>query len=92
MLSRNEVKQALRQQRIETPSWAYRNIGTRFMRAPSMPDRYGPRGPLAVAPAGEAEVLSCETTAGPPRYTARVITSGQCDGAGESSRTIRFDN
>ena len=30
MLSRNEVKQALRQQWIETPSWAYGNTGTRF--------------------------------------------------------------
>ena len=115
MLSRNEVKQALRQQRIETPSWAYGNTGTRFKvfknpgaaRTPhekvddaALVRRLTGVAPsialhipsvLAVAP-GEAEMLSCEITAGPLRYTARVITPGQCDGAGGSSRTIRVDN
>ena len=35
MASRSEVKQALRRQRIETPSWAYGNSGTRFKVFPS---------------------------------------------------------
>ena len=30
MTSKNEIKQELRQQWIETPSWAYGNTGTRF--------------------------------------------------------------
>ena len=30
MASSSEIKQALRQQWIETPSWAYGNTGTRF--------------------------------------------------------------
>jgi L-rhamnose isomerase/sugar isomerase len=30
MASNSEIKQALRQQWIETPSWAYGNTGTRF--------------------------------------------------------------
>ena len=30
LATRSEVKQALRQQWIETPSWAYGNVGTRF--------------------------------------------------------------
>ncbi len=33
MLSRNEVKQALRQQRIEAPSWAYGNTGRAYARS-----------------------------------------------------------
>ncbi|MGH9105697.1 MAG: L-rhamnose isomerase, partial [Acidimicrobiales bacterium] len=30
MVTTREVKQALRQQWVETPSWAYGNTGTRF--------------------------------------------------------------
>ena len=40
MRSTNETKEALREQWVETPSWAYGNTGTRF-KAFKNPQRLG---------------------------------------------------